>query len=1073
MLSACVPSPKNNNKKKAEDQLNTVNTNNNFKATEPIANFIIPSATVIENQGLYNVAVVLNKPSASDVSISFIVVGQDMIMGSDAIVSGSSVYIQKGKTVGLIPVSIINDSNPESMESMSIILTNNQGADLGNQTSFLLSIQDDDQARVDFPPPLPTPVIVNPTPIVPTPIPSQPGEKAKVNFQLDSISIPENIGVYNIGIMLEKPATENTIITYVVSPISLSLGTDIIISNGSVNIPMGQQFASISATIVNDTLMEATESLTIILASFIGSNPGSKISFQLNIIDDDNPLVPTPLPPLNPVNPAIANFQLASINVSEDSVVYNAAVLLDKPASENTTINFSLTSLGIILNSDVSIIGNSVSIAQGSQVALIPITIINDTTEENSESIVIQLTSAQGSILGPMNSFQLTIDANDKVDVVDPNITAFTATLYNNILRNPDTGRCFNCHRSNGPVRQQQPFHSNDDPELALNTLNSFQLVDLDDPQASAIVTKIARGHQTWTGNPTNDSQAVLAQIVAWAAMVNSIPNIPAPAGLQSLTLKLSDGVEDVSSARFVEKQIALWDFKEGSGQTILDRSGITPALDLDITGDVTWLSGQGIECGKNENGGKAQGNSVASRKIYDRISATNSYTVEAWVRSATPDQDGPTRIVSYSSGTSNRNFTLGQQGVYYNFRNRNAQTGNNGSQPSYEPQIAKISDRTGVQHVVATYDGFRRRLYVDGQEIVDDGDAAEQNTVQALGNQWNSQYNLAFCNETTSNRSFKGQIYLVAIHNGALTLQQVANNFDSGLNAKLKLSFDISSLSNANAKLEVNAIVVDSKTYAFYDPKFIGLSTPIKVEDIRVAVNDQVGVSSQSWSIVNQLSAANNQLLSGSATLANSQMGPDDDQISIVFGTLGNATSFQARQLMPFEGQNTNVSDVVMPNSSATKNFLEISQSLSNITGVPLINANVLASYNELRDGLPTNGSIEAFSTANQINISKLAYEFCSEMVASDTLRNNFFGGNIDLNANSASVFNLAIKNQISDAIIEKAIGANISNQPNSGEVKIEVHGMIDDLIPSSNVSNILKASCLLGTSSMSNLLK
>ena len=52
---------------------------------------------------------------------------------------------------------------------------------------------------------------------------------------------------------------------------------------------------------------------------------------------------------------------------------------------------------------------------------------------------------------------------------------------------------------------------------------------------------------------------------------------------------------------------------------------------------------------------------------------------IETWVAPANVSQEGPARIVSYSGGTTLRNFTLGQTQYNYDFLNRNVNSDANG----------------------------------------------------------------------------------------------------------------------------------------------------------------------------------------------------------------------------------------------------------------------------------------------------------------------------------------------------------------------------------------------------------
>ena len=61
---------------------------------------------------------------------------------------------------------------------------------------------------------------------------------------------------------------------------------------------------------------------------------------------------------------------------------------------------------------------------------------------------------------------------------------------------------------------------------------------------------------------------------------------------------------------------------------------------------------------------------------LYDRLIAGEGLTLELWVRTASAEQGGPARILSYSLDPWHRNFTLGQEGSALVTRLRTSQTG-------------------------------------------------------------------------------------------------------------------------------------------------------------------------------------------------------------------------------------------------------------------------------------------------------------------------------------------------------------------------------------------------------------
>ena len=142
-----------------------------------------------------------------------------------------------------------------------------------------------------------------------------------------------------------------------------------------------------------------------------------------------------------------------------------------------------------------------------------------------------------------------------------------------------------------------------------------------------------------------------------------------------SKALTLYDGTVASGGNRFDGNAIAMWEFKTGRARHAFDTSGVEPAMNLTLSGDVTWVGGWGI----NVKRGKAQGSTAASRKLHDLITATGEYTIEAWVAPGNVTQEDA-RIVSYSGGTMARNFTLAQTQYSYDFANRSTTTDANGT---------------------------------------------------------------------------------------------------------------------------------------------------------------------------------------------------------------------------------------------------------------------------------------------------------------------------------------------------------------------------------------------------------
>jgi hypothetical protein len=221
---------------------------------------------------------------------------------------------------------------------------------------------------------------------------------------------------------------------------------------------------------------------------------------------------------------------------------------------------------------------------------------------------------------------------------------------------------------------------------------------------------------------------------------------------------------------RVTNNLVALYDFKEGSGSTVKDVSGVGAALDLQIAdpGNVTRLPGG---CGISVNQSTIIKSSALATKLKTAITASNSMSVEVWVKPANLTQTGPARIATYSANTTNRNFMLGQDGHDYVARMRTSTTDANGNPTVAAGNIAA----TQLQHVVYTWDASGYEKIFVNNAITYSGPRSGTLT------NWSGDYYFALANEMTLDRSWLGEIYLVAVYSKALNASEVSQNYGSG----------------------------------------------------------------------------------------------------------------------------------------------------------------------------------------------------------------------------------------------------------------------------------------------------
>ena len=224
------------------------------------------------------------------------------------------------------------------------------------------------------------------------------------------------------------------------------------------------------------------------------------------------------------------------------------------------------------------------------------------------------------------------------------------------------------------------------------------------------------------------------------------------------------------NASRIGDGIVVLYDFEESRGSTVRDVSGVGTPLDLTIDDTNNVSRRNGALSIDSETIVESSG---PATKIINALKATNEITIEAWVQPKNTTQDGPARIVTLSSNTSLRNFTLGQDDDAYDTRLRTTAASNNGT-PSLSTSDGSVT--TSLTHVVFTrsHPSGETRIYLNG--IL----AATGSTPSSFSN-WDNAHRFALGNEITNNREWLGTFNLVAIYDRALTQSDVSQNFAAG----------------------------------------------------------------------------------------------------------------------------------------------------------------------------------------------------------------------------------------------------------------------------------------------------
>ena len=150
----------------------------------------------------------------------------------------------------------------------------------------------------------------------------------------------------------------------------------------------------------DDSADEANGSITATVQSGTGYQVGSPDSASVTVKDND-------------VTPSVASFQSASSSAGESAGTRNIMVSLNPVPETNITLNYSVSGTAAS-GIDYTTMPGMVSVSSGASNVNIPVSIINDSAREGSETIVLTLNDGTGYTVGSQGTHTLTISSSDQ-----------------------------------------------------------------------------------------------------------------------------------------------------------------------------------------------------------------------------------------------------------------------------------------------------------------------------------------------------------------------------------------------------------------------------------------------------------------------------------------------------------------------------------------------------------------------------------------------------------------------------------------------------------------------------------
>jgi hypothetical protein len=285
--------------------------------------------------------------------------------------------------------------------------------------------------------------------------------------------------------------------------------------------------------------------------------------------------------------------------------------------------------------------------------------------------------------------------------------------------------------------------------------------------------------------------------------------------------------IDNNSERRYWKNLIALYDFNEGRGNSIMDISGYKTPLPLQIKDTLytTWPNDGGLLV----KSGAVIKSLTTAFKITEACKASGEITIELFINKNSTSSLSST-LYTLEKSDQIRSFFLENsynetnKKALFNFGFSTSGTLTNGF-PLMSEYVSPRSD--AVDHIVYT------RNKVGYEKLILNNVILRNSYRTGSINAWNNYGNLLLANDINETTPWEGRLFLFAIYNEALTDSIIKENYALGLS--------LNNNSSKVANLEVDCF--PNPTYGSSNIKLTTLNKDTEVQNVLLQIYNSEGV--------------------------------------------------------------------------------------------------------------------------------------------------------------------------------------------------------------------------------------
>ena len=220
-----------------------------------------------------------------------------------------------------------------------------------------------------------------------------------IQFNAASSSGAESVSSAALQVDLSGASASAVTVAYTVTGTATGGGTDYTLADGTLTFNALSTSETITiASIIDDAIVEASETVIVTLSSPSGATLGSNTAHTYTITDNDV---------------AVTTISVsAAASVSEGAGTTNFTVSLSSAATGALSVDYATSNGTALAGSDYTSASNSLSFAAGEQTKTISVAILDDSGVEASESFSLTLSNPVNVTLGTTTA-SVSITDND------------------------------------------------------------------------------------------------------------------------------------------------------------------------------------------------------------------------------------------------------------------------------------------------------------------------------------------------------------------------------------------------------------------------------------------------------------------------------------------------------------------------------------------------------------------------------------------------------------------------------------------------------------------------------------